>query len=339
MKFCLILLLSIVFGVSQGQKRGDIRIMFYNVENLFDTKDDPATDDQEFTPYGNKHWNRDKYEHKLQNLYKVIAGVGTWQAPEIAGFAEVENRQVLSDLITTTPLSKVAYKIAHFDSPDPRGIDVGLIYRSDKLRLIKQAPVTISFKNDPKRKTRDILYVQFSLQNDTIHVFINHWPSRRAGEQATETLRIQVASILRQKVDSLQKRNQQSKIIIMGDFNDEPADVSINRHLKASGSVQGNDNFTLHNLSSHWLKNSPTGTHSYRGQWGVLDQIIVSGGLIRSKNLYTTTSSAHIFSEPYLLQTDSRNLTKKPFPTFAGFKYLGGYSDHLPVYLDLFIKK
>jgi predicted extracellular nuclease len=330
-----------LFNNAESQTRGDIRVMFYNTENLFDTEDDPNTSDNDFTPTGIYHWTRQKYNQKLLNIYKVIAGVGGWQPPEIIGMAEVENRLVLQDLLTTTPLSKFSYRISHFDSPDARGIDVALLYRSDKLTLLHQEPIFINFIDEPQRKTRNILLVKLLYKTtDTLYVFVNHWPSRRGGEIESENLRIQVANILHKRIDQVLKSNSQAKIIAIGDFNDEPFNESIENYLKAKpvgSSVISNQ---LYNLSYNLLKNSPTGTHYFKGQWGILDQVIISGSILNSKQgLFTKPNGVHIFSPDFILQPDKTNMGVKPLPTYSGRKYIGGYSDHLPVYLDLYLKK
>lgn len=341
MRLLFLILLTGLHFWGNAQPRGNIRIMFYNTENMFDTEDDPHTNDDEFTPQGYRHWTGDRYTRKLRNIYKVIVAVGGDQAPEIVGMAEVENRKVLTDLIKTTPLTKTAYQVVHYDSPDTRGIDVALLYRSDKLRLVKQQPIYVDFKNEPDKETRHILFVQFIVgKSDILYVFVNHWPSRRGGDMETAHLRIRAATILRQKADSLYRINVNPKIVIMGDFNDEPANISILTYLKAAEEQSIPAYKGLYNLSAGLKKTSRMGTYNFRGQWQMLDQIIVSTGLLSNQNgLYTRMSDIHIFSPGFLLQADKRNLGQKPFPTYSGPKYLGGFSDHLPVYLDLFLKK
>lgn len=326
---------------ANAQTRGDIRIMSYNTENLFDTDNDPQTADDDFTPTGRLHWTKDKYRIKLLNIYKVIAGVGGWQPPEIIGLVEVENRKVLTDLLTLTPLSKYKFGIVHYESPDPRGIDVALLYKSDKMRVIEQEPIYIDFEGQPQRKTRNILYVKLVYGTaDTLCVFVNHWPSRRGGEGATEDLRFEVASRLQHKVSAILKINPAARIVIMGDFNDEPSDLSLIQYLKAQPNSGQTISSRLYNLTYDLLKKSKTGTHCFRGQWSVLDQVIVSGGLLNArKGLYTKYSDAHVYVTDAIVQPDRKNLGIKPLPTYSGPKYIGGYSDHLPVYLDVYIKK
>lgn len=338
--FVLLLYCLCLKGVN-AQVRGEIRIMSYNTENLFDTYDDPSTSDEDFTPTGRLHWTDEKYHHKLLNIYKVIASIGGWQPPEIIGLVEIENRKVLNDLLTTTPLSKYKYGIVHYESPDPRGIDVGLLYRSDKFKVIQEEPIYISFVDNPERRTRNILFAKLVYNDsDTLCVFLNHWPSRRGGELVTEELRSEVATVLRQKVDEVFKTNTAAKVIIVGDFNDEPSDPSITTYLKAQRPDSKAIHNQLYNLSFDLLHTSNIGTHYFRGHWAILDQVIVSGILLKTKTgLYTKETDVHIFAADFVIQPDNKNLGVKPFPAYTGPKYKGGYSDHLPVYLDLFLRK
>lgn len=324
-----------------AQTRGDVRLMFYNTENFFDTEKDSINNDGDYTPDGKYHWTPEKYRHKLTNIYKVIASVGGWQPPEIIGLSEIENRHVLEDLLQKTPLSKFQYEIVHFDSPDLRGIDVALLVRSDKARLLSGKPIYIQFPGEPQRKTRNILLAKLLIAGmDTLNVFVNHWPSRRGGEIESEKYRICVASILRNSVDSVLANNPKSKIIIMGDFNDDTDNTSILETLRAGKPSQHRFiNDQLYNLTSTSDLSLKKGTYCYMGNWQTFDQIIVSGNLLAAKHgIITKPDSYHVFSAEFLLQTDERYAVMKPFPTYAGLKYLGGFSDHLPVYLDLFIK-
>lgn len=327
--------------ICKAQSRGDIRVMFYNTENIFDTEDDPATSDDDFTPTGKQHWTIKKYNQKLNHLYQAIAAVGMWQPPEIIGLCEVENRKVVTDLLYQTPLAKYRYSIVHFDSPDLRGIDVALLYRSDKAKVLNQHPVHVQFISNPQKKTRDILFVQLQMTTgDTICIFVNHWPSRRGGELESESLRIEVAAILRHSIDSLFRLNSMMKIIVMGDFNDDPTNFSIAQTLKAKTATTAPFGNQLYNLSFDLMRTSKTGTHYFQGHWQVIDQMIVSGGLLIPLNgLIANPQNSHICADDFLLQIDKRNIGSKPFPTYSGPRYIGGYSDHLPVYLDLFLKR
>ncbi len=321
------------------QARGGkgIRLMFYNVENLFDIYNDSLTNDDDFTAEGVKGWGQRRYEEKLNNIYKVMTAVGGWEMPEIVAFCEVENRRVLEDLIKKTPLRKDKYEIVHEDSPDARGIDVGLIYRKDKFKYISHQAMHVSFPFAPEVRTRDVLYVKgVVLGKDTLHVFVNHWPSRLGGQAKSEPRRLYVAGIIRAKVDSLYKDNPNAKIVVTGDFNDYATDKSIVEVLRAKPSKESTETGDLFNFMAEISKNWHIGTHKYQGHWGTLDQMIVSAPLVQEKRigkLYARHAS--IFMARFLLTEDKRNLGLEPFRTYAGPRFLGGFADHLPIYIDL----
>jgi hypothetical protein len=320
-------------------KKG-IRVMFYNVENLFDTFNDSLTKDDDFTPEGVKAWSYRRYEEKLNNIYKVMTAVGGWEMPEIVGFCEVENRLVLEDLLKKTPLRKNQYAIVHENSPDARGIDVGLIYRKDKFKYIEHKAMRVVFPFDTTVKTRDILYVKGAvLGKDTLHIFVNHWPSRLGGQAKSEPRRLYVAGLIRAKVDSLYAVEPNAKVIVMGDLNDYATDKSVVEVLRAKGTKAEVGSSDLFNFMAEISKNWHIGTHKYQGHWGTLDQMIVSAPLLKEERegkLYAKHSG--IFLARFLLIEDKRNLGLEPFRTYAGPKHIGGFADHLPIYIDLRFK-
>ena len=320
-----------------AQKQGEdyIRLMFYNVENFFDTEDDPATNDDDFTPDGAMRWTQSRYLEKRNNIFRVIAHVGEWDPPALVGLCEVENRKVLNDLVKNTPLEKYPYGIIHKDSPDLRGIDVALLYRSDYLKCVDQQFIRVHLINN-RGRTRDILYAAFSTaKNDTLHVFVNHWTSRVGSIRQTEPGRILAASLVRQKVDSIFNRNALAKIVVIGDMNDNPTDKSLISGLRALNDTANAKPSALFNLSAYKMKES-TGTIKYQGRWSVFDQIIVSGGLLRG-TLRTDVNQSHIFRADYLFEPDKRYQGVQPFRTYIGPRYNRGFSDHLPVYIDFII--
>lgn len=327
-----------VQSIKFEEKNNFYRIMFYNVENLFDTEDDPKTNDEEFTPNGVRAWNDSRLRTKLNNIYKVITAVGTWDYPIIVGLSEIENRKCLDMLLERTPLSKQNYRIIHYESPDRRGIDVAMLYRHDLFSPFakKRIPIIWS-KNIGTGTTRDILLVSgVTKTKDTLHVFVNHWPSRWGGQMETEEKRMYLASIIKHHCDSIIKNQFNANIIVMGDLNDYPTDKSLMNTLKAQTKFDNAENDKLYNLSWYLQEIKHLGTHKYDGQWGILDQIIVSGALLnKSNNVYTTTEDTHIFKEAFLLELDDKYPGDKLNRTYVGYKYNGGYSDHLPVYLDL----
>ena len=340
MRAILIIFLVLFFcaspAVSQTQGKDYLRLMFYNVENFFDTVNDPTTNDDDFTPEGSMRWTHSRYVEKRNNIYRVIANVGGWDPPALAGFCEIENRDVLEDLIKNTPLEKYPYRIIHEDSPDQRGIDVALLYRGDYLTCISQQFIRVSFP-DNRRRTRDILYAALRTNNgDTLHVFVCHWPSRLGGQRQSEPGRMLAASLVRQKVDSIFNRNPMAKIVITGDFNDNPPDRSLTSGLQALNDTAQAKPSALFNLSAYKMKES-TGTIKYQGVWSVFDQIIVSGGLLRG-TLRTEVDRSHIFRADYLFEPDPRYQGIRPFRTYIGPRYNRGFSDHLPVYLDMMIR-
>lgn len=322
--------------------RGDVRMMFYNCENLYDPFDDSLTKDGEFLPDGNKRWTYQKMQIKLRQICKVITAVGGWQPPEVIGLCELENRFVLEQLTRKTPLSKFGYQIIHKESPDQRGIDVGLLYLPEKFYPLHYQAITIRFPFDTTRRTRDILYVKghFFHKNDTVHIFVNHWPSRMGGQLESEEGRIFVAKKVRNIVDSILAKEADAKIILMGDLNDYPVNKSVTDFLKAKTKFDSISNNELYNLSYYLQEIKGIGSYKYNGEWGILDQMIVSGGFFTAKNsLHLSVENANIFRADFLLMNDENFVGMRPFRTYNGFKYLGGFSDHLPVYVDLFRKK
>jgi hypothetical protein len=248
----------------------------------------------------------------------------------------VENRYVMNKIIYQTPLKNFKYKFVHYESPDTRGIDVALIYRPSVFNLLFSRKISIYLPSDSLMHTRDILYVKGILfAKDTVHIFVNHWPSRLGGFTESVPKRRIVAQTLRSSLDSLQKNQPDPRIIIMGDFNDEPDQPSISELLNAGNYSDQTTSTSLVNLMLP-LINKNEGTYKYQGKWGLIDQFMISGNLlIKGNGLHTSTGSIHIFHAPFLLEDDEHYLGKKPLRTYSGPKYIGGFSDHLPIYLDV----
>jgi endonuclease/exonuclease/phosphatase family metal-dependent hydrolase len=309
------------------------RIVFYNAENFFDTRNDSLTDDDEFTPEGGRHWNYSKYNIKLNNLYKTLIALGNWNPPDLIGICEVENKQVLLDLVNKTPLSKFNYRIIHANSPDKRGIDVAILYNGERVRVIHSRYFGVDMKG---LFTRDILYCKAKLGNDTCHFLVNHWPSRSGGQLETVPLRQAAALRVRSIADSLTQDHGKVKIVIMGDFNDEPWDKSLSQTLQVKTDTRNTQSACLYNLSNAPGSGKIKGTVKFRGEWTLFDQVIVSGSLIGSlEGLHVGPGDFRIFSESFLLEPDEQYNGFKPFRTYNGYKYQGGFSDHLPVYIDM----
>lgn len=316
------------------------RVMFYNVENLFDPYDDSLTRDEEFTPDGDRYWTNYKFYDKLNKVYKVIMAVGRWEPPAVIGLCEVENRFVLEKLIDETPLKGYGYRIIHHESPDRRGIDVALLYREAFFEPLHDEAITVRFSDDTTYHTRDILYVKgLVMHREMIHVFVNHWPSRYGGYLATVNRRNTAASILKNHADSIMEANPNSSVVMMGDFNDNPQDESFTDILQALPPAGDIDLKQYYNLMLAGQENWNYGTLKYRENWDIFDQVVVSGSLLEQKGLNVFLDKAFIFHDDFLIEEDERYLGIKPFRTFTGFKYNGGFSDHLPVYFDLTIEK
>lgn len=303
--------------------------MFWNVENAFDVNDDSLTRDDDFLPSGVMRWNLKRYNRKISDIYKTIIAAGGWNPPEIIAFCEIENKKVLEDLVYGTYLSRYDYGIIHEDSPDERGIDVCLIYRKNKVRIISSAyriPEGIS-RNE--FGSRSVLNVCVEMGNDTIHIFINHWPSRRGGVLAGEELRSRISLMLKEITDSIASLDANSKIIIAGDFNCTPEDSEIRLLTNARNSPH------LLNLSEG--KESGTGTYRYIGTWEMIDQVLVSNGFFKpTTGLSVEQNSLEIFRPEFLLMKDPKYPGVSPFSMYRGYRYQGGISDHLPVLLDLY---
>lgn len=332
-----------VYTMPDGGKRESnaIRLVFYNTENFFDPFDDSLTNDDEYTPTGRRRWTYKKFQQKLVNISKVFLSIGGWEAPEIIGMCEVENRFVLHKLITETPLQKIGYKIIHKDSPDPRGIDVAMIYRPDKFKPLMYKAIPIRFPLDLNGRTRDILYVKgLVMGKDTLHIFVNHWPSRFGGYAVSRPKRDFVASVLRHTTDSLTKAVSAARIVIMGDFNADPTDECLTRVLGARSDTAQLGPGDLFNMTYRLSGNWRSGSNKYLENWSLIDQIIVSSSILKSQTgLCANAGGAHVFDAPFLLTEDKTYFGEKPFRTYLGPRYMGGYSDHLPVYLDIYLRE
>lgn len=342
MKKYFFILISSIFlnqGFAQQKSKPDLKLVFYNVENFYDWQNDPKVNDEEFLPESQRRWTKYRFEDKAMKLFKVFAAIGESDFPDIIGMAEVENLFVLKYLVSQTPMQKVSMGIVHKESTDPRGIDACILYRMDKLTLLNSEFISLRQKNGQIQQTRDIVYASFrTQQKDVVHIFVNHWPSRRGGELETQQKRNNSAYVLRQKVDSIFKTNPGARIVITGDFNDEPYNASITKTLKVlspDGPVSASG---LYNLSGKFVKTYGTGTLKFKGNWSVFDQIIVSGALLGKQGLTSCTLCAGVFNKQFLLNEDKTHMGYTPWRTYNGLNYSGGYSDHLPVYLDLYYK-
>ena len=359
---------------SSGSAKDPYRIAFYNVENFFDTEDDPLTRDEEFTPTGKLEWTPERYAKKVKNIGSVVAAVH----PSVLGLCEVENRRVVEDLLKGTPALVAAdYGICHYDSPDERGIDVALVYRKKDFRVISDRPIRVTMPPDavdpndapakpknsnkqgknkpvdttdstlnaanqssaPKKSTRsaptrDILFVDGIFGGkDTVSFYVNHWPSRRLGDKYSAPRRMAVARTLRRDIDSLLTVRPKAKIVIMGDFNDQPTDPSIAQGLRARDNVNATGNGDLFAIM-YDLHLLDKGSYFYKGIWDMLDQIIVSPNLLTTQKGSLRAENPVIFEEDWIM-FKHKDYGLLPNRTYGGKNYYGGYSDHLPIYLDM----
>ena len=335
MMFSLLVSASLfLFGQQQDHT---FTVASYNVENLFDLEDNPETEDEEFTPASAKAWDLKKYEKKLDDLAAVISAIDQDGLPEIIGLCEVENKKVLEDLTQTRALRRGHYGMVHYESPDTRGIDNALLYRMQDFRVISSRAIPVNFPIDPTETTRDILYVKGTTrEHEPLHFFVNHWSSRYGGEKETEPKRISCALVLRREVDAVLNKDPGAKIIIMGDFNDEPTSRSVFEILMANNKRKNAGDRELYNLMYDKHNMQGEGSYSYRGRWNMLDQIIVSQSVINSPvGLHCDYASGHILKKDFMLYLNAETRQYVPNRTYGGPSYYGGISDHLPVYVIL----
>lgn len=310
-------------------------IAFYNVENLFDTVDDPQKQDEEFLPNSAKKWNDDRYSTKLARLAQVVAAMGF---PDLVGLAEIENDSVLRDFCLKTNLAQHGYWFVHFESPDVRGIDVALLYKRTRFQVLDSSAISIDFPveliaDQPNYTTRDLLFVKGLLQGkDTLNLLVAHLPSRTGGVKESEPKRVFVAAQARMKVNELFAKNPKANIVLMGDFNDEPFDKSISQTIGAQP-MPAEPGFTALYNCFYKQRGEQKGTYNYRGNWNQLDQIILSGNLVRKKSKLHFLTATN-FEQDWMMYEDDK-FGKAPSRTFGGDRYFGGYSDHLPVVVEL----
>ncbi len=305
--------------------KNEFTIAFYNLENLFDIYDDPNFDDDDFLPEGEKKWTLRRYKKKIKRLSKVISTIGNDKMahpPVVLGVAEVENIDVVLDLVESESLSNFGYKVVHYDSQDERGIEVAFIYREKYFELLDSKRYSTYFirENGKKDFTRDILKVKGRLNGEIIYFLVNHWPSRRNGTEESEYKRIQLANLARSIIDEIQQENAEAKIIIMGDFNDNPTNKSIKQTLVTSDFYNPMES----------IFDKGNGTGNYQGEWFLFDQIIFTKNFFSyGKHIYKSTD---IYDKHFLKDKQGKH-KENPLRTYRGKWYKGGISDHFPVYM------
>jgi predicted extracellular nuclease len=314
----------------------EIGIGFYNVENLYDTANDPDRDDEDFTPDGKYHWTEDKYQIKLGNLAKVISQLGIGGTnPDIMGLVEIENETVLKDLIKQPDLKSGAYKIVHEDSKDARGVDVAFLYNPAVFTYMKHEAITPVFGYEYK-KTRDFLLVEGKIGGETIHFIVNHWPSRRGGEES-EKYRVDVAFQVRKVCDVIREKDKNANIVIMGDFNDDPSDKSIATTLGAKADVSKTD---FYNPLAKLHDRETEGSLDYEDKWNMFDQFILSSGLSDDKGKLSYAQGSAMVFHPDWLRVGFGKAKMAPRRSIFHDQFRDdGYSDHFPVKMTLNQKK
>jgi Endonuclease/Exonuclease/phosphatase family len=327
----LLLLTNILFS----QTKKTVAVGFYNLENYYDTLNDPLRNDDEFTPNGANAYTPAVFLKKIENLSTVIAMMAKDKTDDglaLFGVAEIENMAVLKALCQSQKLKSRNYKIVHFDGPDERGIDCGLIYNPLLFKVLQAASLTVPVE-EGDRPTRDVLYVTGILQGDTVHVFVNHWPSRRGGESATREKRKIAAGVSKKVIDSLMKINPNTKVIDMGDLNDDPINKSITEVLQAKGNVK---DVPVGGMYNPWLSfyKKGLGTMAYQDTWGLFDQILMSYGFINDQSNGLHFVENEVFNRSFMIEKFGQY---KGYPkrSYSNGTWNDGYSDHYPTIIYL----
>lgn len=331
--------ISVGKSLAQEKKQYKVGcIAFYNQENLFDTIAGP--NDSEFTPDGVNKWNTEKFNHKLDHMSDVITQIGSEMfpgGPAIIGISEVENRSVVEALVNTPKLKASKYSFVHYESPDHRGIDVALLYRTDFFRVISSRSVHLRLKTDPNWASRDQLVVSGIFDDELIHIIVNHWPSRSGGEKRSQPFREAAAALTKSIADSIYSTDPNSKIFIMGDLNDDAVNNSVLNVLNAKGKINEVKKGGLFNPMWKMYKDG-IGSIAYQDTWSLFDQIIVSEPLLGNDKSTFKFLKAKVFNAPFIAQKTGQ-FAGYPFRTYVGNTWQGGYSDHFPVYVFIVKEK
>jgi predicted extracellular nuclease len=315
---------------------GEIGIAFYNVENLYDTQDDPKTDDAEFLPDSKLKWTEDKYKIKLANIAKVISQLAT-DGPEVFGLVEVENKAVIQDLIAQKSLQSHKYQIIHEDSKDARGVDVALCYDPSVFQYVQHKAFTPKFTET--KKTRDFLVVEGKINNQEVYFVVNHWPSRREGQEESEIFRVQVAEQVKHVCDSIQKKNPKAYICLMGDFNDDPINKSMEQVLAAKKTIQEAGKNGYFNAMYDLYNTRTEGTLQYNGAWNVFDQFILNANLVNGKGkIQSVPQSANVFHPEWMRVGYGKSKDAPRRSVFKSEFRDDGYSDHFPIEIKWQVK-
>ena len=324
--------------LAQKQQYKPAVVAFYNLENFYDTTDNPNINDEDFLPNGAKNYNSKIYHTKVEHLATVVSQIGTDINPDGAAFigvAEIENDTVLNDLIHHPLLVNRNYKIVHYDSRDLRGVDVALLYNSKYFTVLQSKKLFVRLPLGVKTSffTRDVLWVKGILNGDTLHVFVNHWPSRVGGEQRSAPGRAAAAMVNKMMIDSIEAHTTNAKIIVMGDLNDDPVNESITKVLDAKGKREAVKPGGLYNPWVDLYKKG-IGTLAYNDAWGLFDQIMISDAWLNKEQSGYFFYQPHIFNKEFMVENIGK-YKGYPMRTWDGNTYRGGYSDHFPTYIIL----
>lgn len=338
---CTVLITFLLFGniLLNAQNEAKYRIgcvAFYNIENLFDTIKQPEVNDIEFTPQGINNWNTKKYYEKLDRLAEVISKIGidiTPDGPAILGLSEVENRDVLIDLAAQPALKNQNYQVVHYDGPDLRGVDCALFYNPKYFTETNSQSRRLRIEGNDEFLTRDQLVVSGLFDGEMMHFIVNHWPSRRGGQKRSEPMRIAAAELTKSIVDSLLAIDPNAKVIVMGDLNDDPIDKSVKKVLNTVDTPDKIRPGKMFNPMERLFRQG-IGSLAYRDSWNLFDQLILTPALVGTDRDTYKFYRAGVFNQPWMLQKEGA-FKGYPWRSFAGGSYLGGYSDHFPVYLFL----
>ena len=321
MKRLLLILFLMVSEVSAQNQAAVFTAAWWNVENLFDLRDDPKTNDDEFTPTGDRHWTRRRLNDKVNGIYKTLLMM---DLPDVVGLGEVENAYVLRELCQGTPLAQIPYRYVHYDSPDRRGIDVALIYRTDRFTVTHSRSISVSDSAEGYF-TRDILLVEgVTAEGDSVCLLVNHWPSKRGGEEA-DAQRLRIADTLRTQMVELHAKHPTAAIIAMGDMNSSVEEAAIAQGMGFGSDTLSSDGIRL--LTQRLPRDM--GSHKYQGQWRYIDQMF----LLADESWQVKKLKLLRFD--HLLTDDGNRPGQRPKRTYQGPRYEGGLSDHLPMLLKL----
>ncbi|MBQ3043117.1 MAG: endonuclease/exonuclease/phosphatase family protein [Alistipes sp.] len=339
-RLLLILPIMLLMVASASAQDKPYMVAFWNLENLFDIYDDPETHDEEFTPDGVKQWNEIKYQKKLSNIERVLFDIAAIQRdyPIVIGVSEIENRSVLEDLVSQPKLAGANYRICHYDSPDARGVDVAFLYRADVFKLQGSENIKLEVAELPDFRTRDFVVMWGTIEDEPFYFLVSHWPSRLGGKEASQFKRDACASQIRAIKDSLLAENPATKVIVMGDFNDDATDSSIVETMGAKGKTKDLEKGDFFNPFNQMLR-AGHGTLAYQDMWNLFDNICVTENLINDEEgkLHLVKGSGNkfwgnIFHRPYMFQQEGQ-YKGYPLRTFVTNNFQNGFSDHFPVYI------